>query len=397
MGVFIHYLLSPYSVVMGILWFTAFVLLGLLMQKLKFPIVYSIVPLLLLLVLSILRMFVAVELPSAEIIESETLYPAIVSVVRFEIVPFQVIGFPISIANVFIVLWVAGAIFLTARYIRKHIELFPLTKWYEEFPRDEHAESLLEEIIGYNKNFRIFRSKAHSMAVATAFKPYIILPMIDFPDSELRVILAHEWKHIRDKDYISAIIVNLISFVFWWNPVVYALKKNFLFAIELKNDQYAVSNEDDYIGYLKGIKKLNNFDKRNMGHGVNSFINADDGLEDRILVMAMRDEMRDKSRHRRIITSTVYSVVIVTLFLASYTFTVLPATWESPYYDSVYVGDFMEVCREEIGDVLRTDEIFLVDNSDGTFSYYVGGNFMMYVETDSDLLNWVEIRAREDK
>jgi hypothetical protein len=40
-------------------------------------------------------------------------------------------------------------------------------------------------------------------------------------------------------------------------------------------------------------------------------------------------------------------------------------------------------------------ELFLVDNEDGTFSYYVGGVFEMYVDADSTLLQWVEIRARE--
>ena len=393
MGIYIHYFLTPYSVVMGVLWFSAFVLLGLLMQKLKFPIVYSTVPLLLLLVLSFLRMFVAIEIPNAKIIESEILYPAIVSFARFELLPFEIIGFPISIANVFIVVWIAGAVFLTAKYIRKHIELLPLTKWYEQFPRDDHAESLLREIIGNDKNFRVFRSTAHSMAVATAFNPYIILPMIDFSDSELRVILSHEWKHIRDKDYISAIIVNLISFIFWWNPVIFALKKNFLFALELKNDQYAVSNEDDFISYLKGIKKLNSFDK-NMAHGVNSFIDADDGLKDRILAIAMRDEMRDKPRSRRILRNAASSIVIVVLFCSSYTFTVLPAHWTAPC-DSTLTEDLTDVFSN-IEDVYHVGELYLIDNDDGTFSFYTDGQFVMYVDGDSDFLNWVEIRARTE-
>jgi hypothetical protein len=99
MGIFIHHFISPFSFVMGVLWFNAFALLGLLMRKLKFPIKFSVVPLLLLFVLSVLRMFLAIEIPGATIIFSETIYPAIVDIFRFEIVPVQIFGFPINVAN----------------------------------------------------------------------------------------------------------------------------------------------------------------------------------------------------------------------------------------------------------------------------------------------------------
>ncbi|MCL1882712.1 MAG: M56 family metallopeptidase [Defluviitaleaceae bacterium] len=394
MGVVHHYFLSPYSFVMGVLWFNAFVLLGLLTQKLKFPIIFSSVPLLLLLVLSILRMFVAIELPGAVVVLSETLYPAIVNFFRIDIVSFRPFGLPVNIAFVCIFTWVAGAVWLTAKYAHEYVGRFPgLLRWYVTMPRDEHAESLLTEIIGNDKHFRVFRSKAFSTPVATAFKPFIILPKINFSDDELRVILLHEWKHIQDKDYLSGIIVNLISFVFWWNPVVYILKKNFRFAVELKNDQYAVSDENSFTSYLEGVRRVRDSEKKKIGHGLNALVKADDGLKDRILVLVKRDEMWNKFRHRQILTNAGYSIFIVALFFASYMLTVLPAHWESPYVP-VTAENFRAEYREG-GDVLRTEEIFLVDNNDGTFSYYVDGIFMMYVDADSNLLNWVEIRARE--
>ena len=395
MGVIQHCFLSPYSFVMGVLWFSAFVIMGLLIQKMKFPIIFSTVPLLLLLVLSILRMFVAIEIPGAAVILSETLYPTIVNFFRIEFVPYRLFGFPINIAFVFICVWVVGAVWFTIKYAYEYTGKFPgLLRWYVTMPRDEHAESLLAEIIGNDKHFHIFRSNAFGTPVATAFRPYIILPKIDFTDDELRVILLHEWKHIQDKDYLSGIIVNLISFVFWWNPVVYILRKNFRFAIELKNDQYAVSDEDAFTSYLEGIRQIRNSEKGKIGHGFSALVKADDGLKDRILALAMRDEMRNKSRRRGTLTNVGYSTMIVVLFLASYMFIVLPAQFDSPHVQDV-VADFMEMYSEGKG-TFRTEEIFLVDNNDGTFSYYVDGIFAMYVLADSELLNWVEIRAREN-
>ncbi|MCL1878232.1 MAG: hypothetical protein FWF80_05195, partial [Defluviitaleaceae bacterium] len=206
MAVTFHHFVSFYSFIMGVLWFNAFVLLGLLIRKLRFPIKYSAVPLLLLLALSIFRMFIAIEVPGTLIILSETIYPAIIIFIRYEIISSRIFGIPINIANVLLCVWVIGAVWLITRYVYEYIGNFrPVMKWLGSYPRDEYAESLLAEIIGSDKNFRVYRNKAFNTAVTTAFKPYIILPEINFSPDELRVILLHEWKHIQDKDYLTGI------------------------------------------------------------------------------------------------------------------------------------------------------------------------------------------------
>ena len=387
MGIEFHNFVSPYAFVMGVLWFTAFIFLGLFMRKLKYPIIFSVVPLLLLLILSVLRMFVLVEVPFAAVVWSETLYPALVNFFRFEIVP------PIRVTHIFIFAWGAGTVFLTVRYANRYFSKFHnLLPWYETMSRDEHAESLLTEIIGKDKKFRIFRSKAFNTAVATAFRSYIILPEVEFTDDEMRVILLHEWKHIQDKDYLTDIVINCICFVFWWNPVVYILKRNFKFAKELKCDGYAAPSEQDFNHLLDGIVKLNRAEKKKASSLCvgNALVNKEDELVDRLTVMAMRWE--ESHRKWRLLTNVGCSVVIVSLFLASYSFTVLPLFRDSPYIP-VEVEGFTKEIRE-YEDVFHMGEIFLVDNGDSTFSYYVDGHFVMYVDSDSDLLNWVDIRSR---
>ena len=84
------------------------------MRKLKFPIRFSVVPLLLLLVLSILRMFIVIDLPGAMIVFSETLYPAVIKFSRFEIW-----GLPLD--AVFISIWVFVAMLRTVLYLHNYI------------------------------------------------------------------------------------------------------------------------------------------------------------------------------------------------------------------------------------------------------------------------------------
>jgi hypothetical protein len=204
----------------------------------------------------------------------------------------------------------------------------------------------------------------------------------------------HEWKHIQDKDYLTDIVIEVISFVFWWNPVVYILKRNFKFVKELKCDGYAISNKQDFHYLLDGLAKLDNAEKtktRNL-HGCNTLVGKEEELVDRLTVMAMRWE--ESRRKWRLLTNAGYSIVIVALFFASYAVTVLPIHLYSPY-NSAPTEYLLEVCRDEKDDVfsMADVEVFLIDNNDGTFSYYVDGIFLMYLDANSDLLNWVKIRA----
>jgi len=336
-----------------------------------------------------------IEIPGAAIVWSETFYPAIVNLFRFEFIQYRPFGLSMNITFIFIFVWSVGTVFLTTRYANEYIGKYPgLMRWWVTLPRDTHAESLLSEIIGTEKNFRVFRSAAFSTAAATAFRPYIILPEIEFTDDELRVILLHEWKHIRDKDYLTEILINLICFVFWWNPVVYILKKNFKFAKELKCDGFAVPSKKDFHHLLDGLVKMNHAEKEKTQilNGSSTLVSKEDELVDRLTVMAMRWESRNK---RKILTSACYSVVIVALFFASYAFTVLPFFREIPNL-SITTDDITQSDKdaENLFNMIES-EIFLVDNNDGSFSYYVDGNFVMNVDADNDILNWVEIRARE--
>jgi beta-lactamase regulating signal transducer with metallopeptidase domain len=396
MGNVIHHYVSIYSFVMGVMWFSTFVLLGLVMRKMKFPIMFSVVPLLLLLVLSILRMFIAVDMPGAVVIFSENLYPAIISFLRREIVPYPVFGIPVSIVNVLIFIWVVVAVWLTSRFLYDYINKFhPTMTWLGSTERDEQAEAMLAEIIGSGKQFYVFRNKAVNTALATAVKPYIILPVVEFSPDKLRPILLHEWKHIQDKDYLTGFIVELICCVFWWNPLVYVLRRNFLFAQELKCDQFAVSNKGELISFLQGLDLLDKKDKSDKTDrhtkGVlgNALISNKDELTDRLEILVLRE----KSRSKRVVPAVCYSVAIVALFLASYMFIILPAFWESPYV-ATSAESFIDACRDDDG-VFRAEENFLVDNGDGMFSLFIDGQFAMYVDSSFEMFNWLPIRENE--
>jgi len=381
---------------MGVLWFNAFIILGLLMRKLKFFIKFSVAPLLLLLVLSIFRMLMVVDVPISVIINSETIYPAIVNFLRLEIVQHRIFGLSVNVVNIFICIWIIVAVYLVSKHIYMYNSrrpFFDLIGSSKHSTRDKHAESLLVEIIGYDKHFRVFRSSWFSTPCTTSFKPYIILPEIDFSDEHLRVILLHEWKHLRDKDVLTGLIIDAICLIFWWNPFVYILKKNFRFAQELKCDRFAVSNKADFNNYLDSFILVGELQKQKWDyiHGdgtVNNLINADDEVLDRFKALAQLGN----SRFKRILATSCFSIIVFALFLASYAVIILPIIWA----DVPISEDFMEEYSDDAG-IYMAGENYVVDNGDGTFSFYIDGQFVGYMCSTDEQLSIFPIRARKEE
>jgi len=381
MGVSIYSFITPYTFLMGVLWFNAFVLLSLLMRKLKFPIKFSVTPLAVLLVLSLLRMFVVIRIPGSKLVHSEVVFPAIVNFLRFEIIP------PLNVLHILIFVWIAVAVILLARYVVQYCKAYQ-TAMALTYIRDENAELILSEIIDSPKWGRVFRTHV-KVPFTAGIKPYIYLPSgVDFTDDELRTILKHEWKHIQNKDYLIKFIMYLICSIFWWNPVVFLLKRNVFFAQELRSDHYAVS-DTDYDHYMSGIHRFGEVGKDIPSMG-NALVSAKDGVTDRFKILAMRE--RDKSRGKQVLINVCFFVVAAALLVSSYMFTVQPAFWESPCVEAS-----AECFYSELYEVYRAEENFIIDNGDGTFSLYIDGQHAWDTDDASqEIFTFLPIREREE-
>jgi len=369
MGVAVHSFISPYSLLMSVLWFSAFVLLSLVMRKLRFPVKFSVAPLMVLLILSFFRIFFIFDLPGSTIILSENFFPAIVNFSVYEIIPHRVFGMTVNVINTFLAVWVIVTIVLAAKclllYKRQYKAIMLLTSFC---PRDRDAEEMLAEIVGSKKHLCVYRTLI-DMPFTAGFKPYIFLPEnIDFPPDELRVVLEHEWKHCRDRDYIMSIVTNAICVFFWWNPLVYVLKRNVHFAVELKCDYFAISDKD-YDHYVNSVYRLDGlldpkgkYTSKDKPVGEHTF----DSDSDREKALVLHKDAHSHSK--RILANMCFCVVMGILFLSSYTFVFQPIFWESPD-----VSTSADTFSEWNYEAYKADENFIVDNEDGTFHSILTG------------------------
>jgi len=382
---------------MSVIWVSVFVLLGLLLRKFRFPIHVSVIPLLLLLVLSMLRMLIAIILPGSFIISSEVIYPAIINFSRFEII--NIAGVPVNPLVVFICAWVIGAVIFIAKSMINFYKVSAfITYAISGLPRDEQAESILKEFVCTNARVSVYRISGVPTPTIIGFKPCILLPDIDFSHDELRVILKHEWKHYRDRDNLTRYVINFILSVFWWNPLFYILRRNISFAQEVKCDRFAVLSIYDLSCLKRAFHRIDEAFCNRPANGfyplLKSLISHEDENNDRIRLLEARyGDLRLKVNYKQWIFNLCFSVVTICLFFGSYVVTVLPA---HPVATNILIHaeHFTDEYREG-GGIFSVEENFVVYNGDGTFSLYIDGLFVDYICTTHDILEHLQILARE--
>ena len=397
MGVTIIRYVSPYTFLMGVLWFSIFVLLSLLMRKLKYPIKLSVMPLVILLILSLARILVPIQLPSgAIIIESEVIFPAIVRFLRYEIIPYTMFGFSVNVLRTLFFLWGTVSFVLLIKYAILWRRVFKLTDKLTHEP-DEEAEAILAEISGPQVRGRVFRAPFDTPATS-GYKPHIYLPKgVDFTHDELRAILKHEWKHIRSKDYLITYLVHFLCCIFWWNPLVYVLKSNVFFALEVSCDNFVIATSKDLKYFTSALLRI--YEKPRQGNMIftgNAFVSLKNHDADRYELLALR--FSDKPRKKRVLAHVCFYLAVGILFLTSYMFLILPATWASDY-GHVAIDKPID-CTYSV-EAHRAEYPFLVDNSDGTFSLYVDGQHVMDMnpitdDVDQNIFAFLPIITREE-
>ena len=94
------------------------------------------------------------------------------------------------------------------------------------------------ELKGENHYQKLYINDAISSAVIVGFispRIWISPKLIDSP--HLETIVAHENQHIVKKDNIKLLVIMIIESLFWWNPLVKELTKEFRFLIEASCDE----------------------------------------------------------------------------------------------------------------------------------------------------------------
>lgn len=213
--------------------------------------------------------------------------------------------------------------------------------------------------------------------------PTIYLPQLDFTEGELYAILAHEYFHYKNKDILLMIVTNLTCIIFWWNPLVYVLRKNVNMALELNNDFFAITTMPNttLANYLKSILKI--ADKpagaslTNAVPSTNaaSFIKSQDEMAERVDAMLLYQ----KPQKKQALISAIFCVCMLFCFCISYVF-ILQSQ------GGIEKAKALLSQEEGSENVVFGDPPYLIINEDGTYSLYMNNEFAGIYEKGDDFI-----------
>lgn len=74
--------------------------------------------------------------------------------------------------------------------------------------------------------------------------PTVLIPCIEYPETDLYLILKHELMHYKQHDIEAKALMFLVQTLYWFNPFVHLMSNKFNEAIEMNCDEYVISGDD---------------------------------------------------------------------------------------------------------------------------------------------------------
>lgn len=335
-----------FSLTIAVVWVSFFaILISTFRKQMSVLQYFSIYPLLIVLLFSILRMLLPLELPYTIVIESENILPSVQS---FLVTPLFDYGY-INISPAFLlgIIWFSGVIIIAV----KHIRIYYRFRHLLDFLPAAKEKRLYQLLATADKENHprickiIVHSAVESPAIVGCTHPVIILPDIDFEDEELLGIFIHEMAHYKYKHHFIKLVTEIICICFWWNPLLKKLSSETAHALEMHADKTVCTKlaQPQHKKYLSGIIKVIETIYHPNISNVFSCNLVEETEEEKLkqrFEMILGNHYQNKRKYNFII-----GFFILTVFLLSYSFVLQPyseptsadfGNTESPTSDSNY-------------------------------------------------------------
>lgn len=189
----------------------------------------------------------------------------------------------------------------------------------------------------------------------------ILLPELDCTDEQIYYILKHEYAHFCNHDLAVKFLIRIFCCIFWWNPVVYILKRDVAELMEIKADALAVSSFSGQKkrAYIDCVAWVFAQSAKDYSPSVSTplFIRRKKRPEDEILgrakLILWPVEKPTKFRQGMAL------IVAFSIFLASYSFVIQPS-FDPPVEEIVTSEHTWEI---------DTTDAYILKHKDGTYSY----------------------------
>lgn len=121
------------------------------------------------------------------------------------------------VVKLLILLWLMGSAIFLIYFVKDYIHTEYI---YKKIIKQS-------QIVGYRQSYPVYKSNLIYGPCVIGLHKTILLPEIDFSESDLNSILAHESYHVKKNHNLIKGILNIICCIYWWFIPIYYFKKIF--------------------------------------------------------------------------------------------------------------------------------------------------------------------------
>lgn len=380
---------SLYSLLMAVVWSSLYIILLLSIRAVTNLIVrFGVLPLVVLYLGCIFRMLFPYDIHGfTEVIQSETVYAALDTLLNKPILPKVINGFSITPIWILFGIWIIVTLVLLLRDVRDYYKISNIARCQPVItsgPAYDCALMIAQELD--IKRFRLIITDIVTIPCVSGFiYPTVFFPVGEHTEQEYRYSFLHEFSHWKNGDVYVRALSMLFFDLFWWNPCSYLLLKSMNKTLELRCDvsvvgKKSIESRTEYVDvlYSMAVKGSNNQHKKKYmrltsAMSENKF---DEKFFKQRVDMAI-DYIHNHKRNRLVTIFTVAFLIVSLVF--SYRYII------QPYYKAP-LKDF----ETESGySIVTPQNEYLVLNSDGSYSLYIDDVLIQVLsqEAADNLLN----------
>ena len=297
---------------------------------------------------------------------------------------FTFIGQPISLWEIFKLIWLIGFIIGLISYVfsyyktSKHIILYG-----KELTHTKLYKSLLDQICevkGKQNHFRVIELPGLAVPVLFGFfHPRILIPeKFEATERQLQYILYHEATHHFHHDLAFKAIIKIITLAYWWDIFAWLLNSQADVIFEMRNDNSLTAADanitHEYMACLVDIAEQTACKKilpNNLTIGILPSSQRD--LRRRFQLMCANQQKLHVG------WSILLLFMVTPIYLSSYTYVLHSST---PVWQNITANpDLLEDCTYEELLFPTTTNSYFIDNQDGTYDFYLNNEFWETVNT----------------
>ena len=376
---------SVFSLLMSVLWSSLIILVAHLLRRKAFFLRRVGAPVLVVFyLLSVGRMVLPVEFPFSREVPLRSWFSTAVQAVCIE--EHQLGDFGWTWAQAACLCWAAVGIILLLWFSFRYWRA--VRRMTQSLARDPLAEEILQSIRKESKRslkVQVFRSERASTPMGVGiFRRKIILPCGDIPQRELEYILRHEYTHFLHGDLWVKLLTQVYCCLFWWNPLVYLLRRDLPQILEIRCDMavtkdYTVSQKAEYLQTIvNSLKRMGKERDTSRQFLVSARLLAS---EDSLSLVERFRLISGGQEPRRLMTASLVTGALCLLFV-SYLF-----IFQSAYEPGEQ--DYLDISSNPFL-VVDFGEAYLVKHSDGTYSLVTEGGTTYVVDDQEVIADFLE-------